>query len=104
MASTPGFEPGRHWWEASALAIAPPLLPKCMYHLQSFKQITVIKVSKANHLCIVTKISFIYSSFHLVPLSNGLAIIMHFDVHAHVHMYDSVIPLAGFKHFNHAHT
>ena len=30
MASTPGFEPGPHWWEASALATAPPLLPK--YH------------------------------------------------------------------------
>ena len=30
MASTPGFEPGPHWWEASALSTAPPLLPK--YH------------------------------------------------------------------------
>ena len=28
MASTPGFEPGPHWWEASALNTAPPLLPK----------------------------------------------------------------------------
>ena len=28
MASTPGFEPGPHWWEASALTTAPPLLPK----------------------------------------------------------------------------
>ena len=26
MASTPGFEPGPHWWEASALTAAPPLL------------------------------------------------------------------------------
>ena len=26
--STPGFEPGPHWWEASALTTAPPLLPK----------------------------------------------------------------------------
>ena len=26
MASTPGFEPGLHWWEASALTTAPPLL------------------------------------------------------------------------------
>ena len=25
--STPGFEPGPHWWEASALTTAPPLLP-----------------------------------------------------------------------------
>ena len=25
MASTVGFEPGPHWWEASALATVPPL-------------------------------------------------------------------------------
>ena len=28
MASTLGFEPGPHWWEASALTTAPPLLPE----------------------------------------------------------------------------
>ena len=29
MPSTPGFaEPGPHWWEASALTTAPPLLPE----------------------------------------------------------------------------
>ena len=27
MASTQGFEPGQHWWAASALITAPPLLP-----------------------------------------------------------------------------
>ena len=27
MASTPGFEPGPHCWEASALTTAPPLPP-----------------------------------------------------------------------------
>jgi len=27
MASTPGFEPGPHWWEASALTTAPSLAP-----------------------------------------------------------------------------
>ena len=27
MVSTPGFEPGPHWWEMSALTTAPPLLP-----------------------------------------------------------------------------
>ena len=27
MASTPVFEPGPHWWEASALTTAPYLLP-----------------------------------------------------------------------------
>ena len=25
MASSPGFEPGQHWWEASALTTAPSL-------------------------------------------------------------------------------
>ena len=25
MASTPGFKPGPHWWEASALTISTPL-------------------------------------------------------------------------------
>ena len=28
MASTPGFEPEPHWWEASALAPAPSLAPQ----------------------------------------------------------------------------
>ena len=27
MASTPGAEPGPHWWKASALTTAPPLFP-----------------------------------------------------------------------------
>ena len=27
MASTAGFEPGSHWWEASALTAAPSLAP-----------------------------------------------------------------------------
>ena len=28
MASTPGFEPGPHWWEASALTTPPSLAPR----------------------------------------------------------------------------
>ena len=28
MALTPGFEPGPHWWEASAFTTLPPLLPQ----------------------------------------------------------------------------
>ena len=28
MTPGPGFEPGPHWWEASALTTAPTLLPK----------------------------------------------------------------------------
>ena len=31
MASTPGVEPGPHWWEASALTSAQPLLPKISF-------------------------------------------------------------------------
>ena len=31
MASKPGFEPGPHWWEASALTTVPPLLPNHPY-------------------------------------------------------------------------
>ena len=27
MASTPGVEPGPHWWEASVLTKTPPMLP-----------------------------------------------------------------------------
>ena len=28
IASTPGYEPGPHWWEASALTTAPSLAPQ----------------------------------------------------------------------------
>ena len=28
MAPSPGFEPGPHWWEVSALTTVPPLLPE----------------------------------------------------------------------------
>ena len=28
MTPGPGFEPGPHWWEASAITTAPSLLPK----------------------------------------------------------------------------
>ena len=28
MTTSPGIEPGLHWWEASALTIAPSLLPQ----------------------------------------------------------------------------
>ena len=35
MVSTPGFEPGPHWWEASVHTTAPPLLPqKLLVNLQ----------------------------------------------------------------------
>ena len=31
MASTPGFEPRPHWWEASVLNTAPSLAPQYVY-------------------------------------------------------------------------
>ena len=34
MASTPEFEPGPHWRKASALTIAPPLLPRSIIHIK----------------------------------------------------------------------
>ena len=38
IASTPGFELGPHWWEASALITEPPLLPYYwLYIVCSFK-------------------------------------------------------------------
>ena len=33
MASTPGVEPGPHWWEASALTTAPSLAPPNIYNV-----------------------------------------------------------------------
>ena len=35
MASTPGFESGPYWWEASAYTTAPSLLPQ---HLQKLRR------------------------------------------------------------------
>ena len=34
MTSSPGIEPGPHWWKASALTTAPSLLPSCFARLQ----------------------------------------------------------------------
>ena len=44
MASTPRFEPGQHWWEASALTTAPPLLPQA----SSQSRIFIEEVPKAH--------------------------------------------------------
>ena len=35
MTSTPGFEPGPHWWEVSALTTVPPSLREKKWLLQS---------------------------------------------------------------------
>ena len=34
MASTPGFEPGPHWWEASALTTDTTLAPHGLGHFR----------------------------------------------------------------------
>ena len=48
MASTPGFEPGPHWWQASAFTTAPPLLPQghkfpCAHHDPCIGSVLAIK-------------------------------------------------------------
>ena len=50
MASTPGFEPGPHWWEASALTTAPPLLPnnKFVFENRSLKVEFILKIGVEN--------------------------------------------------------
>ena len=37
MAPSPGFEPGPHWWEVSALTAVPPLLPEVSYEIMQAK-------------------------------------------------------------------
>ena len=54
MASTPGFEPGPHWWETSAPITAKPLLPltPCTHaHLEcTYKNyITQLKQSQRSY-------------------------------------------------------
>ena len=47
MASTPGFEPGPHWWEASVLTTEPPL----PYHviITSVEQLSVELLHMEKH-------------------------------------------------------
>ena len=44
--TTPGFKPGPHWWEASALISAPPLLylQKMKNGYESFKKLSYMKI------------------------------------------------------------
>ena len=39
MASTLGFDPGPHWWEASALTTAPSLAPKLRGNISMGKKV-----------------------------------------------------------------
>ena len=42
MVLTPGFEPGPHWWEASALTTVPPLLQVALTPvITNFKMLSV---------------------------------------------------------------
>ena len=44
MTLSPGIEPGPHWWEASALATAPSLLPDMHdNHKLYFRLVTFLK-------------------------------------------------------------
>ena len=52
MASMPGFEPGPHWWEASALTTEPPLLPK--YGLNRACVLLFLRLVKLFHVRFVT--------------------------------------------------
>ena len=43
MASTPGFEPAPHWWEASVLTTAPSLAPTSFGHRRCAKYQSFLK-------------------------------------------------------------
>ena len=49
MASTPGFEPGPHWREASALTTAPPL-----YLSDIRRLISAVWYQTSNHRCLIS--------------------------------------------------
>ena len=49
MASTPGFEPGPHWREASALITAPPL-----YLSDIRRLISAVWYQTSNHRCLIS--------------------------------------------------
>ena len=55
----PGFEPGSHWWEASALTTAPTLLPKKkilqMKIVQKKIEVTVFADHENNNVEATTK-------------------------------------------------
>ena len=48
MASAPEFEPGPHWWEASALTTAPPLLSKCKSWKMMIQELTTTSYNQFN--------------------------------------------------------
>ena len=48
MASTPGFEPGPNWWEASALTTAPSLAPQTLAKLR-LNNWPKVSVSESSH-------------------------------------------------------
>jgi len=64
MASTPGFEPGPHWWEASTLTTAPPLLPNISSSGISFKEY-IISVDVLFSCCHPLSFVFVLPQFVL---------------------------------------
>ena len=55
MASTLEFEPGTHWWEASALTTGPPLLPRCLFT-------STAPMFSAKLFCFLVKLPFFFNS------------------------------------------
>ena len=55
MASTPGFEPGSHWWEASALTTAPSLAPQESSHQSSLNLLNRDSVRKAREAYLIER-------------------------------------------------
>ena len=60
MASAPEFEPGPHWWEASALTTAPPLLSKCESWNMMIQELTTTSYNQfkgtVSRYCACTKL------------------------------------------------
>ena len=55
MTSSPGIEPGPHWWKASALTTAPSLLPEADYRC---------RLALTIQLCAVQNVDMIIFYWH----------------------------------------
>ena len=62
MAWTPGFKPWPHWWEASALTTAAPLLPREIKSNGDQMDMIILDFNKAfdkvPHQCLISKLQF----------------------------------------------
>ena len=77
MASTPGFEPGPDWWEASARTTAPPLLPKIQQLKKALAQHNVFdcQCNKTIIKTMLSDMSAYYISTFTCPSVLGVAIV-----------------------------